>query len=223
MAKHYANLMTDMLVLHDVLIDGADGYTSQIDLVLIGYKGVCVVEVKMYDEAKIYGDGKKTKWYYYKRGRKYEIYSPMAQNKKHVKYLREFLKEFDNIPIFSVVTVICDDYKVSNIDEDNTVVCNSLPAMDRAIKRLSDNKPTVFNDFQRKRIYNYIKYNQKDGKTVREEHKQNVISYKESLDKMKDEKNCPYCKKTLVLRNGKYGEFYGCPNYPKCKYTLKSK
>ena len=31
--------------------------------------------------------------------------------------------------------------------------------------------------------------------------------------------NCPYCKLPLVLRNGRNGKFYGCQNYPECKYT----
>ena len=44
----------------NVLIDGADGLTSQIDLLMIGAKGIYVVEVKMYANARIYGDGKKT-------------------------------------------------------------------------------------------------------------------------------------------------------------------
>ena len=30
---------------------------------------------------------------------------------------------------------------------------------------------------------------------------------------------CAYCGAKLVLRNGKNGEFYGCSNYPKCKFT----
>ena len=30
---------------------------------------------------------------------------------------------------------------------------------------------------------------------------------------------CPNCNTQLVLRNGKYGSFYGCPNYPKCRFT----
>ncbi|MEY8427237.1 topoisomerase DNA-binding C4 zinc finger domain-containing protein [Lachnospiraceae bacterium 46-15] len=34
---------------------------------------------------------------------------------------------------------------------------------------------------------------------------------------------CPQCGGSLVKRNGRYGEFYGCSNYPKCKYTLKIK
>ena len=36
------------------------------------------------------------------------------------------------------------------------------------------------------------------------------------------ENTCAYCGAALVLRNGKNGEFYGCSNYPKCRYT-KSK
>lgn len=30
---------------------------------------------------------------------------------------------------------------------------------------------------------------------------------------------CPRCDGYLVLRKGKYGDFYGCSNYPRCKYT----
>ena len=30
---------------------------------------------------------------------------------------------------------------------------------------------------------------------------------------------CPHCGGRLVLRNGKYGQFYGCSNYPRCKFT----
>lgn len=40
MAKTYSKTIPGALVLHDVLIDGADGYTSQIDLVLVGNRGV---------------------------------------------------------------------------------------------------------------------------------------------------------------------------------------
>lgn len=34
----------------------------------------------------------------------------------------------------------------------------------------------------------------------------------ECLDKDKES--------VMVLKEGKYGEFWGCPNYPKCKFTL---
>ncbi|MFC1613325.1 type I DNA topoisomerase [Patescibacteria group bacterium] len=37
------------------------------------------------------------------------------------------------------------------------------------------------------------------------------------LAKELDEK-CPQCNSPLVLRHGKFGEFTGCSNYPKCKF-----
>jgi len=41
------------------------------------------------------------------------------------------------------------------------------------------------------------------------------------LEEMKKQKICPYCKTELVLRSGKNGKFYGCKNFPKCRYTMK--
>ena len=32
---------------------------------------------------------------------------------------------------------------------------------------------------------------------------------------------CPECKSPLVVRNGRYGEFVACSNYPDCKYIKK--
>jgi hypothetical protein len=32
---------------------------------------------------------------------------------------------------------------------------------------------------------------------------------------------CPNCGIPLVKRHGSYGEFWGCPNYPRCRYTSK--
>ena len=34
---------------------------------------------------------------------------------------------------------------------------------------------------------------------------------------------CPECGSALVIRNGKYGEFVACSNYPTCKYIKKNK
>lgn len=32
---------------------------------------------------------------------------------------------------------------------------------------------------------------------------------------------CPRCGGQLVERNGRYGKFMGCSNYPKCRYVQK--
>lgn len=34
---------------------------------------------------------------------------------------------------------------------------------------------------------------------------------------------CKYCGRTMKLRNGKFGEFFGCSGYPNCRYTEKVK
>ena len=34
---------------------------------------------------------------------------------------------------------------------------------------------------------------------------------------------CPRCGGELVERNGKYGKFLGCSNYPKCTFILNKK
>ena len=32
-------------------------------------------------------------------------------------------------------------------------------------------------------------------------------------------KVCPVCGSAMVKRHGKYGDFYGCSNYPSCRHT----
>lgn len=225
LAKYYSKAMTNGLVLHDVLIDGAEDMTSQIDLLLIGRTGIYVVEVKSYTDAYIYGDGKKSRWSYYLGGKKYDIYSPLMQNKKHIAYLKEFLKEFGDIPCFSVLLIICKDFKVSNINEDpaciTTMVCSSLPMMSRGIQIIAKDKPEVLSDVQKQEIYDYISTKQYSGKKARVEHKEKVKEINKKREESIQHNICPYCKAELVLRKGKYGEFYGCANYPKCKFTKK--
>lgn len=36
-------------------------------------------------------------------------------------------------------------------------------------------------------------------------------------------RGCPWCKRELELIHGKYGDFYGCKNYPRCIYTVSAK
>lgn len=213
----------EVLVLHDILIEGAKNQTSQIDMLLIGTKGIYVVEVKMYEGAKIYGDGKKNTWYYYKGGQKYDIYSPYKQNQNHIKYLKEFLKDFGDVPCLSVLVILCDDFKISNLNDDpenpTTIVLNGLLSLRKAVEKLGEGKTVVFTEEQKQKIYTYIQGHQQTGKEARQVHKENVIAIKEAKEEEKVKNFCPYCKIPLVLRKGKNGAFYGCSNFPKCRYT----
>lgn len=37
----------------------------------------------------------------------------------------------------------------------------------------------------------------------------------------KEKEKCPICGGDLIERNGKYGKFFGCSNFPKCNFTKK--
>jgi len=49
------------------------------------------------------------------------------------------------------------------------------------------------------------------------EKKEKEISKKDLIEKTK--KICPKCGSAVVVRWGKYGKFYACSNFPKCRYT----
>lgn len=53
----------------------------------------------------------------------------------------------------------------------------------------------------------------------------NIDTYQESLHidlaDLESKDPCPDCGQPLRSRKGKFGEFFGCSNYPACKYTKK--
>lgn len=206
----------EAIVMRDVLIDGYEDMTSQIDLLLIGEKGVYVAEVKMYTDAKIYGDGKKNKWYYYRAGKKYEFYSPIKQNKNHIKYLKELLKDFGDMPYFSLIVLLCDNFKISNInenlDEPDTVILSSVLKLRKAMKLISKGKPRIITRDKQKEICEYIKKHQHEGKEVRKEHKEKVskINYKFSQEVYDIVKSIPAGR---VVTYGQVAEYLGNKAY----------
>ena len=59
------------------------------------------------------------------------------------------------------------------------------------------------------------------GEEAEKIHLHNVQKAKESGWEKEFNGICPRCNDPLVLRNGRYGKFYGCSNYPRCRYTAK--
>ena len=67
-------------------------------------------------------------------------------------------------------------------------------------ERFAEDKPIELIDGQK--LIKYIRSAKKETKPI-----------VEKLEK------CPQCDGNLIERKGKFGKFYGCSNYPKCKYT----
>lgn len=69
------------------------------------------------------------------------------------------------------------------------------------------------------------------AKNILSYNQENPVDYTERFEKELEEKQeleakaredntvCPRCGGKLVVRNGRYGKFNGCTNYPKCRYA----
>ena len=70
-------------------------------------------------------------------------------------------------------------------------------------------------------IYNRIIESNITDKSERKKHVRNIRNRISEDNSKVDNMICPKCGGNLVVRNGKYGSFIGCSNYPKCKFTKK--
>ncbi|HKC35857.1 MAG TPA: nuclease-related domain-containing protein [Chitinophagaceae bacterium] len=91
-------------IFHDLYVKKYNGNFSQIDLVVATKVGIVVFEVKAYS-GWIFGSGHNSQWTqvvaYGKR--KYRLYNPIMQNSKHVSDLKKQLKQFEDLPFYSIV------------------------------------------------------------------------------------------------------------------------
>ena len=55
--------------------------------------------------------------------------------------------------------------------------------------------------------------------TMRLDREGNVIKKEENAEIQKTDMNCELCGEFMVIRKGRFGNFYACSNYPKCKNT----
>lgn len=112
----------------------------------------------------------------------------------------------------SVVWLFKNDF--NNFDEDEiSLINNEVPIIEfiPEIKKLSIDIPKRF----RTNIYELICQEKEHLNKYKEEIIEKIKVYVESLRK------CPKCGDYLVQKDGKFGKFKGCNNYPECKYSYK--
>lgn len=96
-------------IFHDLYVKKNKTEFSQIDLVLATKKGIIVFEVKDY-KGWIFGNSNHTNWTQtLSFGKiKNRFYNPIKQNNNHVRYLKNTLEQFDQIPLYSVIVFYGD-------------------------------------------------------------------------------------------------------------------
>lgn len=84
-------------------------------------------------------------------------------------------------------------------------------------KWLDQNREEILTASEVEQIYTQLIDYKDNPQLTNEQHIDNIFNLKQSFEK----NICPRCSKTLVIRKGKYGSFYGCSGYPYCTFTKK--
>lgn len=209
----------DYRVYNDLLIRNGN-HTTQVDHIVISRYGVFVLETKNV-HGKVYGGGNAEFWKQYlpdtgyiRYGftQEYQLRNPIRQNEGHIKILRRLV--FDNdVPVYGIVVFPSDT-------EINVTASQPVVNMYDVVPYIKQYRDVVLSSdqmgFYRRRLLEVISTLESD----RKEHLANVYRNKERRDLAVASGRCPRCGGNLVLRNGKYGQFYGCSNYPRCNYIL---
>ncbi len=209
---------TDYMVYNDLLVRNGN-HTTQVDHIVISRYGVFVLETKNV-HGKVYGGGNAEFWKQYLPApgyvrygftQEHQLRNPIWQNDGHIKTLRKLVFGND-IPIYGIVIFPNDTYINVKAEQPVLNMCNVVPY----IKQYQD--VVLSSDqmgFYRRRIFEVISTAESD----RKEHLGNVYRSIERRNEAVVNGRCPRCGGSLVLKNGRYGRFYSCSNYPKCKYT----
>lgn len=181
----------------------ANNRSCQIDHILINQNGIYIVETKNYS-GMIYGNEHQLEWtQVLNYGKiKNKFLNPIKQNATHLYNISQLLPK--EAPLFSVVVFIKNNVK--NIEAENVIGAGSL----RELIREKRNQ-TLSIEFMEK-CYNILLENRVSIST--KEHIANIKKLQKDISK----NICPRCGGNLTIRHGEYGDFYGCENYPKCKF-----
>ena len=196
---------------NDVYLKQDDMFV-QIDHVVISVYGIFVIETKNYT-GWIYGTDTSERWTKNMYGTKYYFQNPLRQNYSHVKTLQRMfglsIDKFVPVVVFlRGATLKCDTQgmviyssQLKHFIRSHAAQILSVSDVERLVKALS--------------LLNIV------DKKVRKAHIENVHQrlYREKC--FIHNGVCPRCGGRLVERQGHYGSFLSCSNYPRCKFTTQ--
>ena len=208
-----ARLDSEYSVYNNVLIKAGDN-SCQIDHLVVSRYGIFVIETKDYRGA-IYGGINGDYWTQYLRSKPYSFYNPIKQNAAHVNALLHQIPHCGPSKYIPIVVFAPHGDLRLKIDGGAEVVYTY--SLTKTILLHSEQLLTV------EEVEEYKKNLEARLLTSKEDldaHLQYVSNLVETKRSMEHSGVCPRCGGSLVLRQGKNGLFYGCSNYPKCRYTL---
>jgi hypothetical protein len=201
----------DYKIINDLMLE-VEGKTSQIDHVVISNYGIFVIETKNCC-GWIIGDDFSEYWTQVIYKRKEKFYNPIRQNFGHIQALKHHLSEYPDI---KYITIIVFPIKAELKIKTKTDVIYTV----KLIKTIRKYKEDNLSGSEKEAIFNkLLELNIKDKET-RKKHVADITINKQEKATLINADICPKCRGRLIQRSGRYGQFKGCSNYPKCKFKV---
>lgn len=226
--KLLAKLPAEYHVLDDVVLTTNTG-TTQIDHIVVSKYGVFAIETKNY-RGEIYGEDGRQEWtqiittdvnYRRKWWKTYtyvtknHFYNPVKQSLAHVYAIKNDLVEWPYLKVIPIV-VFAGNAILNNVQSSYHVIYD-----DNLLWTIQNYRSVCIPDNEvQKVIYRLTKKNVRE-KVDNRTHVSNINTAKYEQKQKIASGICPKCGGRLVHRNGRYGDFWGCSNYPKCKFTAR--
>lgn len=180
------------------------GKSHQIDHVEIRENGIFCIETKNYS-GWIFGNENQQMWTQTLYNEKHQFYNPIKQNRSHIYYLGKALGGKYKVNSVIVMTQ-------NNADRIEVPYVVNLKDLRSYLANFNDG--TKYSQAEMTAIYEALLRAQRND-ISRKDHIQNIQDTRKKISAG----NCPRCGNPLVLRTGTYGKFYGCSNYPNCRFT----
>ena len=224
----------NLVVLHDLYLKSASGLTAQIDFLVLTPKLFYVLECKnLIGNIELKNSGEFVRTFQVgNKSFKEGIYSPITQNERHLNVLKECRSENSNFIIKAI-----QNYNFNSIFQGVVVLANPKTVINDRWAKKEDKEKVIRAD----QLIKYIKDVNEKSKEFslsikeleeigrrylemnNEERPDYFAKYENFVKEVGSKKICPDCGGELILRTAKFGnyagkKFYGCSNFPKCKY-----
>ena len=206
--------LPDEYIIFNDLLFKSNEHSTQIDHLVVSPYGVFVIETKGY-KGWIFGGENSEYWTQVIYKSKHQFYNPIKQNNGHVRFLRYLLKNHFDIPLIPIV--VFNNSADLKVNVNNHIVVNR----NNLIQAISQYHEIILDANQIEWIVDTIlQQHTIANKEEAKQHKYNVQNRQYRTQNLIRQGICPQCGGQLILRHGKYGSFYGCSTYPKCKFSI---
>ena len=221
--------------LYNCYLPKDNGETTEIDVLMIHKSGIYVFESKNYS-GWIFGSEHQKNWTQTltsgRKSHKEHFLNPIMQNKLHIKYLEKQIGE--DVPFHSII-VFSERCTLKRIDVENpNIFVIKRDDVNRTVSSINHRTGILISQSTVDEIYAQLypftqvtdEVKEKHIVDIKNAHTEQTIAQSDKRDELENNYVCPRCCGKLVLRTAERGthagnQFYGCTNFPKCRYIKK--